>query len=524
MQQPAWPPPRQSKGRSVPRPFPRSDELPQPSKPLSDGSASDIGDDTAAERTLQERYDGVPVASAVEVAATAEPVAGGGGPGYVAMPSGKGVFADASYVIERQDLVLEAEIGQGFFGTVHRGHWHGQRVAVKILRDNVREGEEANFRRETDMLKQLRHPNVLTFYGVTLPPKAMIVSELMATSLFNAVHHSQGVMSPELQIRIARDVAAGLLYLHRRSPPVLHRDLSSANVLLTGQLEELVARAANMDIPVAKLSDFGLSRQQEWYMTASIGNLMYTSPEAYQGEHYGPPADMYSFAITMWEMCARQRPFAEFNPQKAAFMACVKGIRPDMPADAPTVLQTVVARCWDALPDRRPEAGEVVSLLNNPPPDEPQPAPSEQPAALYESFVAMPGINGHRFRTLQSTLTSFIYRRPGLAALVSKGVIHPSSVLHHADGSTFPRPSLSYVQDDEHGRETEGVESPSVQLPPLLAQPYSPGFDNVYGEVFRGPGGGAEGAAGLQGSLEPLRSLQNEYRVKGRGSREEELG
>lgn len=164
----------------------------------------------------------------------------------------------------------------------------------QILKGNhTSEEAEAEFVRETSLLNKLRHPNVIVFYGVCTTPdmRRMIVSELLHTSLF-ALIHSGTPVPDSLWVRIAHDVAAGLAYLHSRSPPIVHRDLSSSNVLLTADVDALVRNASNSRYPVAKISDFGLSRAMEWYMTQRTGNMFYMAVEVFQGEHYTEKADV----------------------------------------------------------------------------------------------------------------------------------------------------------------------------------------------------------------------------------------
>jgi serine/threonine protein kinase len=131
----------------------------------------------------------------------------------------------------------------------------------------------------------------------------MIVSELLHTSLFALVH--SGTPVPDsLWVRIAHDIAAGLAYLHSRSPPIVHRDLSSSNVLLTADVDALVRNSSNSRYPVAKISDFGLSRAMEWYMTQRTGNMFYMAVEVFQGEHYTEKADVRSHRSSI---CAELR-------------------------------------------------------------------------------------------------------------------------------------------------------------------------------------------------------------------------
>jgi serine/threonine protein kinase len=93
----------------------------------------------------------------------------------------------------------------------------------------------------------------------------MMVSELCDGSV-HALVHSTNDVPLRLWLRIAHDVCAGLAYLHSRGPPIVHRDLSSSNILLTAPLSKLIEHVDELRWPVAKLSDFGLSRVMDWYL------------------------------------------------------------------------------------------------------------------------------------------------------------------------------------------------------------------------------------------------------------------
>jgi serine/threonine protein kinase len=120
---------------------------------------------------------------------------------------------------------------------------------------------------------RLRHMNIISFFGVTTYPDPLIILELMAGGSLHESLHPNHRLAPTLCWRISKDVAAGLLYLHTREPPMVHRDLTSSNVLLTAPVPELALRDLADNRPFAKLSDFGLTRSAEFYMTACTGNL-----------------------------------------------------------------------------------------------------------------------------------------------------------------------------------------------------------------------------------------------------------
>ena len=138
----------------------------------------------------------------------------------------------------------------------------------------------------------MRHPHVVQFLGLcflegsTLP---VLVMERLDSSLDDLLESTPGLPLP-LKQSLLVDVVQGLLYLHTRNPPVVHRDLSARNVLLTSSL-------------VAKVSDLGNARivnlqpgQLARTLTRIPGTMAYMPPEAFdQHSQYGPCLDIFSF-------------------------------------------------------------------------------------------------------------------------------------------------------------------------------------------------------------------------------------
>ncbi|KXZ47962.1 hypothetical protein GPECTOR_31g324 [Gonium pectorale] len=153
----------------------------------------------------------------------------------------------------------EAVLGRGAFATVLQGALDGRPVAVKLYHRDAIGGsaeEMCSVKQEIAILARCHHPNVVQLLGAgssASGSELFLVEELMATNLSRACHGDGGLTLPRV-LAIARDIAAGLSYLH---PTVIHRDLKPANVLLD-------------DSGTAKLSDFGLSRL--WSSTVLTAN------------------------------------------------------------------------------------------------------------------------------------------------------------------------------------------------------------------------------------------------------------
>ena len=213
------------------------------------------------------------------------------------------------WVIQREEVeVTEEVLGKGGWGEVKVGLFRGTRVAVKCLHQEiVSEFYLELFSREMDIASRVRHPNLLQFIGATKVGNPMIVTELMPTSLRNELQKSP--MARAQVISIGIDVASALNYLHLWKPqPILHRDVSSANVLLE-QSTGCQWRA--------KVSDYGSANLLDKVRTVGPGSPVYSAPEATTPILHSPAMDVYSFGILLVEMSIGRFPSAETVEKEA---------------------------------------------------------------------------------------------------------------------------------------------------------------------------------------------------------------
>ena len=184
------------------------------------------------------------------------------------------------WIISRNDVqVTDKRLGSGGWGTVYEGRYCGCDVAVKQIHEDFASAHRLKmFQREIDMASKCRHPCLLQFIGATIDEGfPLLVTELMETSLRRLLFESP--LSIEEASIISLDVARALNYLHQKRPvPMIHRDISSANVLLwrkagrEARIQEAQWRG--------KVSDYGTAKYVEQVMTQTPGCLAYSAPEA----------------------------------------------------------------------------------------------------------------------------------------------------------------------------------------------------------------------------------------------------
>ena len=254
-----------------------------------------------------------------------------------------------TWVVNRREINLsEKELGRGAYGWVKEATFRGCKVAVKCLHDQLISDYNLHvFDREMTMAARCRHPNLLQFIGATNEGVPLIVTEIMHTSLRKKLE--RGEVSSEHIINISIGVACGLNYLHKTTPsPILHRDVSSANVLLN-------PLPSNQWL--AKLSDFGSFNFMRESQTVNAGNPVYAAPEALdpsKGAH-SPAMDVYSFGVLLHEMCSRKLPTGGLTP------AVVRLVNWKMPESS---LIPFISSCVEENIRKRPSMDSLIIQLN----------------------------------------------------------------------------------------------------------------------------------------------------------------
>ena len=239
--------------------------------------------------------------------------------------------------------VMDEELGCGGWAKVKVAKL---KVAAKVLHDQlIYEYHRRLFRREMDVAARVSHPNLLRFLGARLKGRMAILTEFMPTSLRALVNRRPRQLLPlEHILSIATDVACALNYLHHMTPdPMIHRDLSSANVLLQPTPDGGW---------LAKVSDYGTANFQSQLQTENPGSPVYTAPESRDPALQTPKMDIYSFGVLLVETCTCQ------------FLAPERRIELIDSIDHPGLVSLIV-RCLNEDKDRRPTAAQVIDILHS---------------------------------------------------------------------------------------------------------------------------------------------------------------
>jgi len=273
------------------------------------------------------------------------------------------------------------ELGRGAYGRVYAVSYCGTVCAAKeihsILVEGVGQAEMQqtveSFYRECRQCSTLRHPNVIQFMGVFYSPSSpsssvtsrmrlpVMVMEMMAESLTAFVDKHENIPRC-IKISIIHDVSLGLCYLHSHNPPIVHRDLSPNNVLLTKN-------------HVAKISDLGvakvISNDSRKTMTKAPGTVDFMPPESFaRNPIYGPPMDVFSLAGIMLHLFNQQWPTpseqVEFDPITRSMVAKSEVQRRQHYFNRMTeaaVFKPLVIQCLDNDPTVRPAIADICTQI-----------------------------------------------------------------------------------------------------------------------------------------------------------------
>ena len=287
---------------------------------------------------------------------------------------------EPQWEVDFTQISLLNRVGGGTFGDVYRARLWGTEIAVKILKgEDFESGESVleELKKEVSILSQLRHPNVVLYIGAcTVPPHICIATEWCGRGSLHDVLDDHSLHIPcKLIVQLAMGIAQGVNYLHSLEHRIIHRDLKSANILVTRNWQ-------------VRVSDFGLSHMKQTLTSKGgadtphhsngggkvdddqygiVGTPEYLAPEVMEGLAYTEKIDVYSFGILLCELVTRQPPFHD-RFTITCYMDMVEavldeGAIPTIPRWCDTFLTPLILRCLSREPSERPSFTEIIMKL-----------------------------------------------------------------------------------------------------------------------------------------------------------------
>ncbi|XP_065854852.1 calcium/calmodulin-regulated receptor-like kinase 2 [Euphorbia lathyris] len=254
-------------------------------------------------------------------------------------------------------------LGQGSFGPVYRAVMPGGVVAVKVLASNSKQGER-EFQTEVSLLGRLHHRNLVNLLGYCVDKgQHMLIYEFMSNgSLANLLYNEEEiVLGWKERVQIALDISHGIEYLHEGAvPPVIHRDLKSANILLDQSMR-------------AKVADFGLSKEEvfDGHNSGLKGTYGYIDPVYISTSKFTTKSDIYSFGIIIFELITAIHPqqnlmeyinLAAMSPDGIDEILDTK-LAGECSIEEVRELAAIAHRCLLKLQRKRPSIGEVSQAI-----------------------------------------------------------------------------------------------------------------------------------------------------------------
>ena len=224
------------------------------------------------------------------------------------------------------------------------------------------------FAEECRLLSQMRHPNVVQFIGVYFESQVatpILVMEFLPTNLSSCIDE-YGILPKEINYSILHDVSLGLSYLHNQTPPIIHRDLSANNVLLTSNM-------------TAKISDLGVARivnltpLQMSRMTETPGTPSYMPPEVMVADpRYDTSVDIFSYGIMMIHVFSGKWPHPKIGQTRTEANGRLVPVseaerREEYLRDIGQyhLLMDLILTCVNNHPPQRGNASEIVQRLKD---------------------------------------------------------------------------------------------------------------------------------------------------------------
>ncbi|MCC6548284.1 protein kinase [Candidatus Sumerlaeota bacterium] len=256
---------------------------------------------------------------------------------------------------------LREELGSGAMGIVYKAYDRelDELVVLKILPENFAQDPDAlaRFRNEAKAARKLAHPNIVRIHdiGEEGGRKHLSMEFVAGGDLAQYLKKNGGRLPVHEAVRVTKEICNALAHAHEEG--VLHRDIKTANILMTSS-----GRVKLSDFGIASLYEAGSFSADSTRGGATImGTPLYMSPEQFDAASLTPASDLYSVGILLYELLSGAPPFT-----RGSLSYHHQFTQPTRIAEAPGTLWSIIAMLLDKEPHERfQEAREVISVLDN---------------------------------------------------------------------------------------------------------------------------------------------------------------
>ncbi|WCJ34794.1 Protein kinase superfamily protein [Euphorbia peplus] len=243
--------------------------------------------------------------------------------------------------------------------TSYKGVYKGKRVGIEKLK-GCDKGNSYDFELRKDLLELMTcgHKNILPFYGACVDENhgLCVVTKSMEGGSVNDLMLKNKKLQLKEIVRIAADVAEGMKFMNDHS--VAYRDLNTQRILLD--------RNGN-----ACLGDMGVviaCKSMGEVLEYETDGYRWLAPEIIAGDPESVSetwmSNVYSYGMVIWEMVTGEAAYSACSPVQAAVGIAACGLRPEIPKDCPQILKSLMTKCWNNTPSKRPEFSEILLILS----------------------------------------------------------------------------------------------------------------------------------------------------------------
>ena len=268
-------------------------------------------------------------------------------------------------LFEKKELTVGKVLGEGSFKSAFKADWNGTPVVKMVFHlDNVENAVALkNFKEELLVISKMTHPNIIQFLGRCKDEPAFVIGYCSNGSLFDLIFRAdkralRDKLSMNKKLSIAIQIARAINFMHHCSPPMLHRDLKSSNILLNDHLDALVT---DFGLTLTMMKTVGISKHR------GEGTVNYMSPETFivNGPLISQATDVWSYGCVLIEIFAYAIPWRDFEELEIGKRVTSQDnyLPPELDKVCNASIKTLIGKCLRRDPSKRISFDNIISEL-----------------------------------------------------------------------------------------------------------------------------------------------------------------